>query len=36
MRLVGFKSGLFEESIAFEMDPESQSLIVENANLNGI
>jgi hypothetical protein len=32
----GVKSGLFEESIAFEMDPESQSLIVENANLNGI
>lgn len=30
------KSGLFEESIAFEMHPESQSLIVDNAKLNGI
>jgi len=32
----GVKSGLFEESMAFEMNPESQSLIAENARLNGV
>jgi tRNA G37 N-methylase Trm5 len=32
----GVKSGLFEESIAFEMRSESQSLIIENARLNGV
>jgi hypothetical protein len=32
----GLKSGLFEESIAFEMHPESQTLIAKNAKLNGV